>query len=241
MAQTKDTINFLNVIKYFRGYTHQVKALDKLAQSLSKEQVDLFYQYWYQDTDRPDNTPKYANNNYFDMAYAFTKKWEGGYVNHPADPGGATNYGVIQSVYTQWRKSKGLGYQHVSYMTLDEAETIFYENYWLQAKCNQVGLPLNIVLFDTAVNFGVTGAVIFLQEALGIKMDGIFGVITANAVKTTNTKELAYRIINNRINYRYERVKSNPSQSVFLQGWLNRDNDLYDYVTDICKSNGCNS
>jgi len=241
MALSKDSINFLNVIKYFKGYTHQVKALEELAKSLSKSQIDLFYKYWYSDTVRPDNTPKYVSNNYFDIAYTFTKKWEGGYVNHPNDPGGATNYGIIQSVYTEWRKSKGLEYQDVSYLTLDEAETIYYENYWLQAKCDQMGLPLNIVVFDTAVNFGVAGAVMFLQEALGIPMDGIFGPLTEGAVKSANAKDLAYTIIDSRIQYRYSRVDSNPSQSIFLQGWLNRDNDLYDYIHEICKNNNCNN
>jgi lysozyme family protein len=241
MAQSKDNINFLNVIKYFKGYSHQVKALEELAKSLSKSQIDLFYKYWYADTIRPDNTPKIYTNNYFDMAYAFTKKWEGGYVNHPNDPGGATNYGIIQSVYTEWRESKGLQYQHVSYMTPDEAETIFYENYWLATKCDEVGLPLNIVLFDTAVNFGVRGAVIFVQETLGIKLDGIWGPITDNAVKSSNPKDLAYVIIKNRVKYRYYRVETDPSQSVFLQGWLNRDNDLYNYIYEICKNNNCNN
>ncbi len=241
MTLSKDTINFLNVIKYFRGYTHQVKALEELARSLTKQQIDVFYKYWYQDTSRPDNTPKLHTSNYFELAYAFTKKWEGGYVNHPNDPGGATNYGVTQSVYNEWRRSKGLSYQSVSYMTADEAEAIFYEDYWLGVKCDQLGLPLNIVLFDTAVNFGVTGAVIFLQEVLGLTLDGIWGQKTEKAVKSANPKDLAYRLISSRISYRYTRVKSNPTQSVFLQGWLNRDYDLYDYIDTICKSNNCNN
>jgi lysozyme family protein len=91
-------------------------------------------------------------------------------------------------------------------------------------------LPLAVAHFDTAVNFGVGGAIEFLQEALGITADGVFGPGTQAALSTKNNAQTAARVVQGRIDYRNQRVNSNPSQGVFLQGWLNRDRDLGDFL-----------
>jgi lysozyme family protein len=94
-------------------------------------------------------------------------------------------------------------------------------------------LPLAIVNFDTNVLFGVRGAIWFLQEALGVGVDGIFGSQTESELRGNNNKKTALNIIYGTIAYHHRRVRQNSSQQVFLQGWLNRANDLREFITDL--------
>lgn len=169
----------------------------------------------------------------FAKALEFTLPAEGGRVDNPLDPGGRTNKGIIQSVYDAYRRSKNLPKADVFTITDQEVVDIYFNNYWKPAQCQRMVLPLAVVQFDTAVNFGVGGAVQFLQEALGLAADGAFGPQTQAAFETNNTKSLAQKMINGRIAYRHQRVAQNPSQSVFLQGWLNRDNALMRFIQPL--------
>jgi lysozyme family protein len=162
----------------------------------------------------------------FESALAFTQQWEGGFVDHPNDPGGRTNFGITQATYIQWRRQKSLPQLDVLWIQPQEVKWIYWENYWIPAKCPEMILPLAVAHFDTSVNFGVGGATKFLQSVLGVGVDGIWGPITQGAFGKANTRETAQAIVESRIRYRYQRVAQAPSQRVFLQGWLNHDNAL---------------
>ena len=110
---------------------------------------------------------------------------------------------------------------------------IYSERYWKPSQADAMILPLAIVHFDTAVLFGVSGAVQFLQEALGIAADGIFGPQTESELRAKNNKETALKIIEGRIAYHHSRVRQNSSQEVFLDGWVNRANDLREFITKL--------
>lgn len=169
----------------------------------------------------------------FNEALRFTLQWEGGYVNHPNDYGGATNKGVIQRVYDDYRRRKGLPLRSVAFITDAEVEEIYQVQYWQASQAPNMSRALAIVHFDTAVNFGVTGAILFLQETLGVSADGVFGSMTRAALDRANNSTTARRYVQGRIDYRYLRVQQDPSQRVFLQGWLNRDNALQRYIANI--------
>ncbi|MDX2272116.1 MAG: glycosyl hydrolase 108 family protein [Cyanobacteriota bacterium] len=171
------------------------------------------------------------NTQNFEKALAFTQRWEGGFVDHPADPGGRTNFGITQATYDHWRKSKNLVPQDVKRIQPQEVKWIYWENYWTPARCVQMILPLAIAQFDTAVNFGVMGSVKFLQSVLKVGVDGIWGSITQAAFEKNNSRQTAIAIVEARIRYRHQRVTENPTQRVFLQGWLNRDNALMGVIT----------
>ncbi len=160
------------------------------------------------------------------MALKFTLLWEGGYVDDPNDFGGATNKGVTQDTYNTYRINNRLPTRGVDLITDAEVHDIYFSMYWKPSQANIMVLPLAIAHFDTAVNFGVGGAIEFLQEALGISADGIFGPGTQAALLANNNAHTAQKIVQGRIDYRNQRVDSNPTQEVFLTGWLNRDNDL---------------
>ena len=169
----------------------------------------------------------------FDTALKFTLKWEGGFVDNPLDPGGATNEGITQTVYNAYRSREGLSKQSVRDITNAEVSTIYQTEYWNPSLAGEMLLPLAVAQFDTAVNFGVGGAIEFLQEALGVNIDGIAGTQTQLALKEKNKKSTALAIANERVQYRYKRVAEDPSQKVFLQGWLARDNALKKYVETL--------
>ncbi|MDX2272736.1 MAG: glycosyl hydrolase 108 family protein [Cyanobacteriota bacterium] len=170
------------------------------------------------------------NNQNFEKALAFTQKWEGGFVDHPVDPGGRTNFGITQSTYNHWRNSKNLKPQDVKRIQPSEVESIYRDLYWIPAHCAQMVLPLAIAHFDTAVNFGVTGSVKFLQSVLKVKVDGLWGSVTQSAFEHSNCKHTAQHLVEARIRYRHQRIRENPSQQLFLQGWLNRDQALLTVV-----------
>lgn len=100
----------------------------------------------------------------FDRALSFVLLWEGGYSNHPDDPGGATNRGITQSTYNRWRKSKNLPEQDVRNITDDEVKAIYYEWYWKPLQVDDANPALAIIAFDSAVNHGVNQAKQWLQE-----------------------------------------------------------------------------
>ena len=102
----------------------------------------------------------------------FTLRWEGGYVNHPKDPGGATNKGVTKWVYDAYRQDKGLDLKDVRNNTDVEVQDIYENRYWKKARCPILPIDLDTVQFDTAVDMGVGLAVKFMQKSTGCVADG---------------------------------------------------------------------
>lgn len=232
-------LNLLDVVRYYQNLTGQNKALKWLGESLTVEQVEGFYGSWYDNEVAINELPTTTTQDAFEIAYQFTRKWEGGYVDNPNDIGGATNFGVINSVYQDFRTQKGRQPQHVYYCTELEAKEVFYENYWLQGLCDKVPYPVNVALFDSVINFGVVGGTTFLQEVLQVRQDGVLGRESLQALKGRNTKDLALDMVAARITYRYKRVQELPSQGVFLDGWVNRDTDLEEFIISLCGNGEC--
>ena len=81
--------------------------------------------------------------------------------------------------------------------------------------------------------FGVTGAILFLQEALGVGVDGIFGPQTESELRANNNKETVLNIIYGRIAYHRRSVRHNSSQEVFLQGGLKRASGLRESIAEL--------
>ncbi len=105
----------------------------------------------------------------FETALAFVLRWEGGYSDHPQDPGGATNYGITQRTYDAWRKRQGLPTRPVREISMEEVQAIYRDRYWkpLPARYAEKDPALALALFDFAVNSGVGTARRALREAGG--------------------------------------------------------------------------
>lgn len=101
---------------------------------------------------------------------------EGGYVDHPKDPGGATNYGITQRV------ARAHGYQgDMRNFPLSMALGIYEADYWKPIKADQLPESLRFHVFDAAVNSGPSQAIKWLQRAAGVADDGIIGPRTLSA------------------------------------------------------------
>lgn len=155
----------------------------------------------------------------FDECLTFVLKREGGFSNHPADKGGATNRGITQKVYDDYRETNQ---RSVRYIGEREVRDIYQANYWMPAKCGVLPVPVDLVVFDSAVHLGVSRSARLLQQAVGVVADGNIGPITIDAVKEMKPVELAEDMIDLRRAFYNRIVDNNPSQKVFLKGWGNR-------------------
>ncbi|NLD68692.1 MAG: hypothetical protein GX644_07725 [Limnobacter sp.] len=158
----------------------------------------------------------------FQDALHFVLRWEGGYVDHPDDPGGATNRGVTQAVYDRWRQAAGLARRAVRELADDEMHAIYESGYWRPPRCDALAGPLDLVQFDTAVNMGVGRAARFLQQAAGATVDGQIGPKTLECVKNCAHSELVSGYCQIREQFYRELVQRKPRMQLFLKGWMNR-------------------
>ena len=178
-----------------------------------------------------DSARPVVQSSIFESALSFTLKWEGGSVDNANDIGGRTNRGITQASYDSWRSSSHLPKQDVYLSTLDEAKAIYEQRYWEPLGTSSAALE--VVNFDTGVMHGTDGAIMFVQEALGLTMTGTYDQTTRAAVMAADKDKLAAKIVQGRIAYRHDRVAQNASQSVFLEGWLTRDRALESYIKGL--------
>ena len=147
---------------------------------------------------------------------------EGGYVNHPKDPGGATNYGVTHEVLAAWR-GKPVTRDDVRNMPKSEAAAIMKAQYWDKIMGDALPAGLDYATFDYAVNSGVSRAVKDLQRCLGKlytgTIDGIMGTMTLDAVRKINN---VAGLIQDLCERRYAFVKRLKTFSTFGKGWTRR-------------------
>lgn len=150
----------------------------------------------------------------------FIRKWEGGYVNHPLDKGGETKWGITHTTYNSLYKGS------VKNMTEEQWDNIFISLFWNPCNADKI-IDQNVanVIVDWCWGSGVTSTKKRIQKLFGLKEDGIFGEITLKTLNT-NTKEVFNKIWKAHYNFYNAIVKNNPSQKVFLKGWLNRLNSL---------------
>jgi lysozyme family protein len=153
---------------------------------------------------------------------------EGGYVNNRADPGGATNFGITQRTLTSARRSIASLPEDVRGLTEEQALMIYEALYWLPAKCDKLPSPVDLVVFDGAVNCGVRQGVKFLQDALnlfgcGLAVDGIIGPITLSALSSVKDMRILCAVVLwVRTLYYLSLANDKPTMRAFLRGWLNR-------------------
>jgi lysozyme family protein len=151
---------------------------------------------------------------------------EGGYVDHAADKGGATKYGVTQATLAEWL-GRPVTTDDVKRLTEQEAREIYREEYITRP--GFLGIESEAVrtlAVDCAVNHGVKRAVQLLQEAAHVFTDGVFGPNTRDAVNRMTAAVLYRRLCAARVRLYGQIITKNPSQSAFAAGWANRVADF---------------
>lgn len=112
-----------------------------------------------------------------------TLKHEGGYADHPADPGGATMRGITQRVYDGYRRRRGMAPTSVRHITPAEIEDIYRLQYWDACRCDELPAGIDFCMFDGAVHSGPAQAAKWLQRTLGVRADGVIGEATLAAAR----------------------------------------------------------
>ena len=151
------------------------------------------------------------------------KKWEGGYSDNPNDRGGATNSGVTLAVY-QSVYGKNKTKNDLKKMTNDQWDYIFTKLYWNKWKADEIkNQSIANILVDWVWMSG-TSTIKKIQSLFGLTADGIVGNKTLSYINSNNQEEIFKKIWNRRKQFYESLVKNNPSQKVFLKGWMNRLN-----------------
>lgn len=172
-----------------------------------------------------------ASDNY-QNCYNITLRWEGGYVNHPKDPGGATNRGVIQRVYDAYRTRKGLSRQSVKYIADSEVKEIYKNQYWDRVRGDELPHGVDLAVWDFGVNSGPSRSVKYLQRILGVRQDGVMGEVTLAAVEQRDPARLAAQLCDDRLAF----VQRLSTWSTFGKGWGRRITAVKRLSADMAES-----
>jgi hypothetical protein len=150
--------------------------------------------------------------NVFEKALEFALQWEGGFVNDPDDPGGATNYGVTL------RTLRDAGYDidgdgdvdvdDIRNLDLGTVAKIYREKYWNVINADSLDNSLAIAAFDTAINCGAGRVNRWLNQC-------------DDWQDMLNLRNIHYLTI----------IKKNPVLKKYQRGWMNRVNDLKKFIT----------
>lgn len=155
----------------------------------------------------------------FKEALAAVLVHEGGYVNHPDDPGGATNKGITHRTYAAWLHKNGKPTKDVRDITGAEVEAIYEEQYWNVIRGDDLPHGIDYAVFDFAVNSGSARAAKFLQRIVGVAADGVIGLQTLKAVESTGSeKRVIVTLCQNRLAW----LKKLRHWSTFGRGWQRR-------------------
>lgn len=144
----------------------------------------------------------------FNKAVAFVLHHEGSYVNDPADAGGETNFGISKRAYPNL---------DIKNLTKDDAIAIYKRDYWDKLPAN-LPTPVRCVLFDCAVNTGISRAIRLLQTAIKVNPDGKWGRISQSALEKLSVNHVLLRFATERIMF-YSNI---TTFSRFGKGWVSR-------------------
>ncbi len=153
----------------------------------------------------------------FDRALALALKHEGGYVDHPADPGGPTNLGVTLATLSAVL-GRPATKADVKALTPAKVAPIYRQRYWDAIEGDDLPAGLDYAVFDWAVNSGPARAAIALQCLVGVADDGHIGPITLKAVAGQDRQKLIGSLCDARLAF----LKALSTWPTFGKGWSNR-------------------
>jgi len=152
-------------------------------------------------------------------------KFEGGFTDNPNDHGGPTNFGITAADFGRFLgQATPATADQVKNMTREQARAIYRKCYIEQPKFDQVSDPtLKLILIDSGVLFGTGRATRWLQQALNVTVDGVFGDKSKAALAAiTDQARLAREVLGIRFQAIANIVVNDTSQIVLLRGWINR-------------------
>jgi len=156
----------------------------------------------------------------FEQCMGWLLEHEGGYVNHPSDPGGETNLGVTRAVYEQYAGRQVMDGE-MEGLTHDDVYPIYKENYWDRLRADDLPSGVDFCTFDWGVNSGTSRAAKALQRIIGVEQDGGIGPMTLQAVASIEPVDIV-----DQMHYMREGFyRSLSTFDTFGRGWLRRNDE----------------
>lgn len=184
-----------------------------------------------------------ATDALFQKLHGFVKHWEGGFANHPADKGGATNMGITIGTLADWRNAE-VTVDDVRDLTRAEADQIFRARYFSACRCGEMPERLAMVVYNCAVLSGPKRAIKFAQQGFNtlgltvdgakLEVDGLMGRLTMGAIKKTDSAVLSEAFMDVQENY----LRGLDTFEVFGPGWMNRMAALREFTNTLPQGAG---
>lgn len=153
----------------------------------------------------------------FETAMPHVFRHEGGFVDHPRDPGGATKYGITRATLSVWR-GRPVSKTDVRRLTRDEAAAIYRARYWNAVRGDDLPAGVDYCVFDAAVNSGPGRAARWLQAAARAPQDGVIGPVTLAAAAGRDPGQLVDDVCDVRLAF----LRGLSNWPVFGRGWERR-------------------
>jgi len=174
-------------------------------------------------------------------------RYEGGFSNHPLDKGGPTNLGITLSTlktfyheygYGDFNEDGDVNIDDIELLDSEKVEPIYKKYYWDKLNLDNFPGGVDFLMFDFSVNSGPKNAAKILQRAinrqdLNLVVDGLLGPNTMSTINQIDKNQLIANMIQERELFYRKLVSINPSQNIFLKGWLNRLNNVSEEVGEF--------
>lgn len=154
----------------------------------------------------------------FETALEMLLEHEGGYVNHPKDPGGETNLGVTKRTWAKWL-GRDINEGEMKELTPEDVAELYKKEYWDRLKCDNLPTGLDFFCFDWGVNSGTGRSAKALQRIISVAQDGAIGPKTLRALEDHNAKEVVDLMHSRRQEF-YENL---TTFETFGKGWTRRN------------------
>ena len=164
----------------------------------------------------------------FDKCLKMLLHHEGGFVNHPRDPGGMTNLGVTRTVYEKWVGRK-VSAQEMKDLKTEDVAPLYKQKYWDRCKCDELPSGLDWSVFDWAVNSGTGRSAKALQGIIGAVQDGGIGPKTLKLVEEHTPKQMIEKMHDKRQGF-YEGLKTFDT---FGKGWTRRNYETREKALEL--------
>jgi len=164
--------------------------------------------------------------NNFQKSLQYVLESEGLFTDNPLDAGGATMKGITLETYRIYKKNTHLTPNDLEQISDMDVSTIYLNQYWNACRCSDLPSGIDYCVFDMAINSGTGMSVKLLQKSVGTDIDGVFGSITLALTKGKDQLGLIRAFSDQKESFYRNIVAKRPSQSVFINGWLARINDV---------------
>ncbi len=166
----------------------------------------------------------------WDKCFEMVLKHEGGYVNHPKDPGGRTNLGVTQRAWEEY-VGRSVDEAEMRALTPEIVKPFYKSRYWDRIKGDDLPSGVDYAAYDLAVNSGVGRAAKYLQSIAGVPSDGIIGPKSLAAIKDCPAGEMVDAMCGMRLEF----LKALPTWDTFGKGWGRRVAEVEEKASEMAK------